>query len=311
MAAIKMPQFFEGGIKTDGTLVVDGNSTFNSRMIFGAKGTFMIPAGTGNSGNQYELRYNPSTKSLQIYDDSWVAPFTSAVSYDETTGTFKVTDSDGESNTILTLSSNAVFSLAEKIINGVGSVTAPSYTFDEVNGSGFSCDASNGTVNVSVSQGKVLAVKPSGVTVRSYSQNDSEFIANFEMGGSDINSDLDVDGDLGITGTLSIDGTVVSASNITAFSDKRIKDIIGKLNPETCLEAIESLDAYTYHNKLTGNTETGLIADEVMKVLPSAVKINKGEFKGYTDLKSVDTYSLLSVLCAAVSSLSKKVNGGD
>lgn len=306
MAAIKVPQFFEGGISTDGALSVDGNATFKSRVLFGENGTLTVPAGTGTSGTQYQVRYNPSSGSLELFDDAWKVPFSSAIFYDEDTQTFKLRDSNGDENTVLTLTDDATFSLASKVVSGAGTVSVPSFTFDGHIGSGVSCDDANGSVIVGVNQRQILTAKPTGITVRNSTQTSAQYIADFDASGSEIVSDLNVTGDLGITGQLTIGGQVVSTQNITAFSDKRIKDIKGELTPEESLAIVNQLKTYLYYNKLSKHEEIGLIADEVNAVAPVAVRHTNGEVSGFKDLKSLDIYALVAILWGAVQALGEK-----
>ncbi|URQ03502.1 tail fibers protein [Vibrio phage PVA23] len=72
------------------------------------------------------------------------------------------------------------------------------------------------------------------------------------------------------TFTLSSGGNFTAPGNITAYSDIRIKtDIKRILNP---LEKIDSLNGYTYERTdIDGPRQTGVIAQEVIEVLPEAV----------------------------------------
>ncbi|QNJ55185.1 long tail fiber distal subunit [Vibrio phage vB_ValM_R11Z] len=72
------------------------------------------------------------------------------------------------------------------------------------------------------------------------------------------------------TYTLSTTGDFTAPGNITAYSDIRIKtDIKRIVNP---LEKIDSLNGYTYERTdIDGPRQTGVIAQEVIEVLPEAV----------------------------------------
>jgi hypothetical protein len=69
------------------------------------------------------------------------------------------------------------------------------------------------------------------------------------------------------TEKLHVDGNILASGNITAYSDKRIKSDITKI--ENSLDKIEKLNGYTYTVK--DERYTGLIAQEVLPVLPEAV----------------------------------------
>ena len=67
--------------------------------------------------------------------------------------------------------------------------------------------------------------------------------------------------------TLHVVGDIYSTGNITAYSDKRAKENIEKI--ENALDKVCTLGGYTYTMK--GQKYTGLIAQEVLEVLPEAV----------------------------------------
>ena len=69
------------------------------------------------------------------------------------------------------------------------------------------------------------------------------------------------------TERLHVDGNILASGNITAYSDKRIKSDITKI--ENALDKIEKLNGYTFTVK--DKRYTGLIAQEVIPVLPEAV----------------------------------------
>jgi hypothetical protein len=69
------------------------------------------------------------------------------------------------------------------------------------------------------------------------------------------------------TERLHVNGNILASGNITAYSDKRIKSDITKI--ENALDKIEKLNGYTYTVK--DERYTGLIAQEVLPVLPEAV----------------------------------------
>jgi len=61
-------------------------------------------------------------------------------------------------------------------------------------------------------------------------------------------------------------GSLYCYGNVTAYSDLRHKEDIVKL--DNCLEKVEKLNGYTYTRKNDGKRYTGLIAQEVLEVLP-------------------------------------------
>ncbi len=85
--------------------------------------------------------------------------------------------------------------------------------------------------------------------------------------------------DVVIEGTLTVKGSILSNDNVTAYSDKRLKENIEIIkNP---LDRISLIHGYLYNFIDTPDVQrTGLIAQELKKVLPQAVKTVKHEKYG-------------------------------
>jgi hypothetical protein len=120
-----------------------------------------------------------------------------------------------------------------------------------------------------VEEEAVVAREASNVTV--ISKFDSAITSNLEVGTSNLFVDTQT-GRVGVGTTtpsypLHVIGNIYGTGNITAYSDKRAKSDIVKI--ENALDKIDQLNGYTY----TMNNEryTGLIAQEVLPVLPEAV----------------------------------------
>jgi|SRR6056300_445345 hypothetical protein len=120
-----------------------------------------------------------------------------------------------------------------------------------------------------VEEEAVIAREASNVTV--ISKTDSAITSNLEVGTSNLFVDTQT-GRVGVGTTtpsypLHVIGNIYGTGNITAYSDKRAKSDIVKI--ENALDKIDQLNGYTY----TMNDEryTGLIAQEVLPVLPEAV----------------------------------------
>jgi hypothetical protein len=120
-----------------------------------------------------------------------------------------------------------------------------------------------------VEEEAVIAREASNVTV--ISKTDSAITSNLEVGTSNLFVDTQT-GRVGVRTTtpsypLHVIGDIYGTGNITAYSDKRAKSDIVKI--ENALDKIDQLNGYTY----TMNDEryTGLIAQEVLPVLPEAV----------------------------------------
>ena len=86
--------------------------------------------------------------------------------------------------------------------------------------------------------------------------------------------------DVSYTGTLTFNGpsgsiqmtaagALVASNDLTAFSDRRLKSCLETINDP--LDKVDELTGYTYKRIDTGQWQTGLIAQDVQKVLPEAV----------------------------------------
>lgn len=301
MAAVKMPSFFGGGLLTDGDIKTDKDLSVGGKLIFSSESTLSVPASTKASGTQYEVRFNPTTSNLELWNNNaWIIPFTSAVFYDQTTDSFKARDSASELHTLVTVDSDNIFKDADRVAVAAGDKASPSVYFKGFTNSGMYVDDANGWLGLGVSGAEIVVVKPSGITVRkSDAQND--FLLDVSAVGSTLKTNLDIQGDLTLSGQFDLGGTVVSAANITAYSDIRIKEILGDFKGG--LDLIKQFEVKTYNNKVTGDTEIGLIADQILEVYPDAVHIKDNmEMENF---KSLKVYQILTLLISAVQELAE------
>ena len=100
------------------------------------------------------------------------------------------------------------------------------------------------------------------------------------------------------TSTLHVVGDIYASSDITAFSDKRHKEDL--LVIESALDKVKRLTGYTY--TLHGNRSAGLLAQDVLEVLPEVVK-------GSEDTNYSLAYgNLMGLVVEAIKELDKKVD---
>jgi hypothetical protein len=71
---------------------------------------------------------------------------------------------------------------------------------------------------------------------------------------------------------ISVNGNINLGGTILSISDCNLKTNIHKI--ENALEKIETISGYTYTRTDTGNIETGLIAQEVLRILPEVITYN-------------------------------------
>ena len=74
-----------------------------------------------------------------------------------------------------------------------------------------------------------------------------------------------------IFGDLQVTGNILATGNVTAYSDERLKTNI--ITISNALEKVLQLHGYTFDRiDLAAERQTGVIAQEVLKVLPEAVQ---------------------------------------
>jgi hypothetical protein len=95
---------------------------------------------------------------------------------------------------------------------------------------------------------------------------------------------------------------VITATDAVATSDVKLKDNIESLNTEDCLNTILSLRPTSYNWKDGGEFDTGLIAQEVEKVIPHRVH------HADTDTLAVSYSKLVTELVGAVQAQNEMIN---
>ena len=106
----------------------------------------------------------------------------------------------------------------------------------------------------------------------------------------------------GASGTVSFSssGGILADADITAFSDKRLKEDIKPI--ENALQKVSELNGYTFKKIGQDKRLTGLIAQEVQQVLPEAVHENED------GMLSVAYGNTVSLLVEAIKELQAQVN---
>lgn len=99
---------------------------------------------------------------------------------------------------------------------------------------------------------------------------------------------------------LNVKGEIFCSGDITAFSDIRLKENLSPI--ENALEKVNKLNGFTFDMKVAGKKrKTGLIAQEVLEVLPEAVSQSEC---GYY---SIAYGNLVGLLVEAIKELQKEV----
>lgn len=126
--------------------------------------------------------------------------------------------------------------------------------------------------------------------------------AEWTTGGFNVLGDLDVSGSAVIDTNLTVAGNITASGNVVTASDQRLKENL-TLIPNS-LDKIMSVNGYTYNKIGSDTVESGVIAQEVERVLPEVVydiQKNDGVYKG------VNYDGLIPLLLEAIKELKEKV----
>ena len=111
---------------------------------------------------------------------------------------------------------------------------------------------------------------------------------------------LYVTGPSTLNGTLVVIQKIYAIGGVSSLSDRNVKNELQIIT--NSLEKINKLTGYIYKRKDTGNMETGLIAQDVEKVLPEVINKTKD------NLLSIDYGNMMGLVVEAIKSLEKRLN---
>lgn len=101
-------------------------------------------------------------------------------------------------------------------------------------------------------------------------------------------------------GNTTVPGSFTAGGNITAYSDAKLKTKLEKI--ENALDKVDAMTGYTYERTdMEGPRQTGLIAQDVQKVLPEAVS-------SQDDTLSVAYGNMMGLIVEAIKELRSEVN---
>ena len=187
-------------------------------------------------------------------------------------------------------------------VDGFGHVTAIATATETVTNTNTTYSAGSG-LDLSGTTFSVEADLRDGITHVGRDSND--YIAinttsiDFVLDG---NTDVRIEND----GDLHADGNVIAYS--TTISDQRLKHDIEKI--DSALDKVEQLNGYTFSYNKDGKRSAGVIAQEVEKVLPSAVENKSLVFHGEegVEYKTVQYDQLHGLLIEAIKELKEKLD---
>lgn len=227
-----------------------------------------------------------------------------AYNFSNTSGMLRFT-AGAYNTTNLTLDLNA-----DKTAKFYGDVTAPTFigaltgnastattlaTVRQINGTNF-----NGSANITTANwgtARTLTIGSTGKSVNG-SANVSWTLAEIgAAAASHTHSYLPLAGG-SLSGSLSVTGDITATGNITAYSDIRLKTDLESIS--NAVERVKNLTGYTFTRKDTGERQTGLVAQDVLAMLPEAVLEKDG-------FLSVNYGSLVGLLVNAIKELDARV----
>ena len=107
-----------------------------------------------------------------------------------------------------------------------------------------------------------------------------------------------VDMDTNFNSNITVNNNIYLKGTILSPSDSNIKTDINIISSP--LEKINKINGYTYKRTDTGIYETGLIAQEVLNILPEVVKFNN-------NIYNISYGNMCGLLVEAIKELNKKI----
>ncbi|MGL4948330.1 MAG: tail fiber domain-containing protein, partial [Mycoplasma sp.] len=213
------------------------------------------------------------------------------------------------------------------------STNALYYKNDSTNGGYFNFKSDDSSWNVRVDGNIVYhqGFKPTPADIGALSLSGGTMKSAIQMGANNVNFQADDSGDIaflnadgarkalvyttgkteglvvltGASGSVEMraGGNLTASGNITAYSDIKLKKDL-EIIPDA-LDKISKLNGYTYTRKDTGERHTGVIAQEVQKVLPEVISVSKPDkySKEKTDTLTVAYGNMIGLLIEGIKEL--------
>ena len=267
------------GLTVDGTSLVNGSGTITSGGSAGIDTRFTVAStGNGGSGRGVGLVLAPAGSSNSVEAVRLV----------------------GLQETAASTANNASFVV--QVANTSGTLTEAT----RINSSGITV---SGTLDINTNDaaGNTIDIIGEGSTSGSAictNWNTGSAYLDFRLGGL---TTAYTEMRLYSGGDLHVDGNVIAYS--TTISDERLKTDIVKI--DSALDKVDQINGYTFTYTTDGKKSAGVIAQEVEKVLPSAITESKLPLKvgedDETEYKTVQYDQLIGLLVEAVKELKAEV----
>jgi hypothetical protein len=208
-------------------------------------------------------------------------------------------------NNLIYASSNAGGGLFATLHN-TNSTSSAFSGFRLLNDSSFTCRLSlNGTARtVEGGPNAALLLNEAGDMQVSCKNQNAYMYQQFSTSRTGINTStpaatLDVNGTLKVGSTTSMGGTLTVNGDVVATSDRRLKDNIAPI--KDALDKLKAISGYTYTMRNTTKKSIGLLAQEVIKVVPEAVSKNDDGYYG------VAYGNMIGLIIEAIKELDEKI----
>jgi hypothetical protein len=246
-----------GGIGVAKNISVDGTIQANSGSSYGIS---FKPNPGGGSGDTATIKYFTITGEQSVLEIAVNNDTDDAINL-SSTGPVNVTNAtDATTASLGALRVAGGLGIAKRIYSN-GSISTDSFLNTGANATIFSLTDSS-----SVATGALVVGGGVGIGKKLY-------VGSTTGSTSSSTGALVVAGGVGIAEKLYVGSSITATGDITAFSDARLKKNVKII--ENALEKVQDLNGYTFERTdIDVGRQTGVIAQEVMHVLPEAVSFN-------------------------------------
>ena len=276
---------------------------------------------TGSDGTPYDMEFALKTNGVRA-NELWVTGSGTTSQYLRSDGDGSFTwdtppDTNTDTNTTYTAGTGMSLSGTTfncDIVNTDTNTTYTAGTGMSLSGTTFNCDVVNTDTNTTYTASTGLNLSGTAFSIENDLRGEVSYIgegsSDYYFSGTTTHRwylDGNEDMRLQNTGDLHVDGNVIAYS--TTVSDERLKKDIVKI--DNALDKVSQLGGYTFEYLNDGKKSAGVIAQEVEKVLPSAIVENKLPLKMGDDdetmYKTVQYDQLTGLLIEAIKELKAEI----
>jgi len=299
---------------------IDSDAHCGLQFSGGSSGEMQISFGDAGDPNAGRINYQNSSNEMHFFTNGSLA-FDIDSSQDATfAGTISgngsgITTLNGSNISSGTVAAARVATLNQNTTGSSGSCTGNAatvtngvYTTGTQTIGGTKTFSSNVTVSGTLSVRTAIDLADNDI-LRFGSGDDVEFFCNGSHMYTDLNSGIGnwyIRDGSSTRFTFNDNGSFTATSNITAYSDRKLKANLEVI--PNALDKISALTGYTYDRiDMEGVRQSGLIAQDVQKVLPEVV-VNNVDPETKEETLSVAYGNMVGLLIEAVKELNTKVD---